>query len=74
MIRSLPSRFGLSPHLRHLPAARPVRLAEIWSLCRQRAALAALDPRLLDDIGVTRDEARHEVARPLWDMPGRGTR
>ena len=33
---------------------------------RQRRALAELDDRLLDDIGVTRSEARREAAKPLW--------
>jgi uncharacterized protein YjiS (DUF1127 family) len=32
---------------------------------RQRAALAALDDRLLDDIGVSRDAAQAEWSR--WD-------
>jgi uncharacterized protein YjiS (DUF1127 family) len=33
---------------------------------RQRRTLAELDDRLLDDIGVTRSEARREAAKPLW--------
>ena len=33
---------------------------------RQRIALAALNDDLLRDIGVTREEARVESARPLW--------
>lgn len=33
---------------------------------RQRQALAALDDRLLADIGVTRYEVAREVAKPFW--------
>ena len=32
----------------------------------QRQALIALDDRLLNDIGVTRDQAREESRKPLW--------
>src|SRR5260221_1579791 len=40
---------------------------------RERRALAELDVRLLDDIGVTREAAERENARPFW-RPGRGPR
>jgi uncharacterized protein YjiS (DUF1127 family) len=33
---------------------------------RQREALSTLDDRLLDDIGVTRQQANAEVAKPFW--------
>lgn len=33
---------------------------------RQRLALASLDPRLLNDIGVSAEAARHEAAKPAW--------
>ena len=33
---------------------------------RQRLALSRLDPRLLDDIGVSAEAARREVAKPPW--------
>ena len=42
---------------------------EPWAVRRrQRRALAALaeDDHLLDDIGVSRDEARREAAKPFW--------
>lgn len=32
----------------------------------QRLALAELDERLLADIGVSPEEARHECAQPFW--------
>jgi uncharacterized protein YjiS (DUF1127 family) len=34
-----------------------------------RRSLALLDDHLLADIGITRAEAEHEAARPLWDAP-----
>lgn len=33
---------------------------------RSRRALAELDPHLLKDIGVSRDEARAEAIKPFW--------
>ncbi|MGC1488116.1 MAG: hypothetical protein WA784_10055 [Albidovulum sp.] len=39
------------------------------TLGRERRRLAALDPRLLDDIGVDRRTAEIEAARPVWDVP-----
>lgn len=35
---------------------------------RQRRALAELDDRLLDDIGITRSRAMIEANRPLWSV------
>tara|TARA_R110002020_G_scaffold98861_14_gene235103 strand:- start:281 stop:478 length:198 start_codon:yes stop_codon:yes gene_type:complete len=42
---------------------RPSRLLAWLDRQRQRAALARLDDRMLDDIGVTRDEAVVESRR-----------
>lgn len=33
---------------------------------KQRRALARLDGRLLEDIGVTREQANREAAKPFW--------
>ncbi len=33
---------------------------------RQRRALAGLDDRLLDDVGIARCEAAREIAKPFW--------
>lgn len=39
----------------------------VWSeRVRQRRALARLDDRLLDDIGVTRELAQYEIRKPFW--------
>lgn len=55
----------------------PVRRARPWlrglraMLRAQRARrdLARLDPHLLDDVGLTAEEALRESRRPVWDVP-----
>jgi uncharacterized protein YjiS (DUF1127 family) len=43
------------------------RLLATWiARARQRRALAALDDRLLRDIGISRGEAWRECAKPFW--------
>ena len=37
-------------------------------LARQRRHLSELDDRLLGDIGVTREEARIEAKKSLWEI------
>ncbi len=40
----------------------------VWSQrTRQRRALRWLDDRLLDDIGLTREQVRHEASKPFWE-------
>ena len=39
------------------------------ALWRSRRALLSLDDHMLDDIGLTADEARAEARRPVWDAP-----
>ncbi|WP_375175717.1 DUF1127 domain-containing protein [Pseudooceanicola sp.] len=41
----------------------------LLALSRSRQALADLDARALEDIGVTQAEARREATRPIWDVP-----
>jgi uncharacterized protein YjiS (DUF1127 family) len=43
-------------------------LARWRAAARQRRELANLDERALKDIGLTRDDARVEAARPFWDV------
>ncbi|WP_296762571.1 DUF1127 domain-containing protein [Sediminimonas sp.] len=53
-------------------AHRPGPLARVRSMLAvraQRRALARLDDRTLRDIGLTRDAARSEARRPIWDVP-----
>jgi len=45
------------------------RLRNMLSLRAQRHALAQLDDRALDDIGLSRDTALSEARRPVWDVP-----
>jgi uncharacterized protein YjiS (DUF1127 family) len=42
-------------------------------LSRERRALHDLDDHLLTDIGLTRDEARIESERDVWDVPANWT-
>jgi len=65
-------------HITTIPrsASRPHDIAALvrrmaLGLCalRQRRHLADLDDALLRDIGLTREEARAEARRPLWDVP-----
>lgn len=44
-------------------------LATMRAAYRQRRQLAMLDAHRLHDIGLSRDEARREAARPFWDAP-----
>ena len=36
---------------------------------RSRQALRDVDPSRLDDLGLSAEAVRREVARPLWDVP-----
>jgi uncharacterized protein YjiS (DUF1127 family) len=79
-VRLLPSGGGIRSwgeapwllrRLRALELATAVRRAvSIFRLWRRhpsdRAALAALDDRLLDDIGLTRIEVVHASDKPFW--------
>lgn len=66
----MPARtFGLATTRRRSPVAFWRGVIARLALRRQRSALARLDDRLLDDIGVDQDAARAEAARPVWDAP-----
>lgn len=43
--------------------------ARLFAMRRTRARLAKLDDRMLDDIGLTREQAAREAARKIWDAP-----
>ena len=45
------------------------RVISALKLARTRQSLSKLDDRMLADVGLTREEARHEYERPLWDAP-----
>ena len=65
MDRVLSHRAAL--HRRRQPLL--ARIGAALALWQQRRRLAALDDRMLDDLGLTRAEATAEAARPLWDAP-----
>lgn len=53
-------------------AGRPsllVRLLRAIAMDRSRHRLAELDDQILRDIGLTREQARHEAERVDWDAP-----
>jgi uncharacterized protein YjiS (DUF1127 family) len=56
----------LSVPFRKVFAALGHRYVDYIDLIRQRRALAQLDSRLLDDIGVSREDAVREAAKPFW--------
>lgn len=41
----------------------------LLALSRSRQALADLDDRALEDVGLTAAQARREATRPIWDVP-----
>lgn len=45
------------------------RISAAFELAAQRRQLAALDDALLEDIGLSRGDARREAARAPWDVP-----
>lgn len=65
-------RIATSFTLPQAPVARGplASLLALAALRRQRRCLAALDAHLLRDVGLTREEALSEAARPAWDAPG----
>lgn len=64
----------ISARARGATCARPSRsvfgrLRMAFALSKQRRELANLDDALLEDIGVTREQAVKESERPVWDAP-----
>ncbi|MCV2868098.1 hypothetical protein OEW28_05605 [Defluviimonas sp. WL0002] len=45
------------------------RLGLMLAFDRDRRALSRLEPRLLRDIGLTADQVRAELEKPVWDVP-----
>jgi uncharacterized protein YjiS (DUF1127 family) len=66
MIR-LPELWRLWRHTSTALLARLGNLAWTWfQRTRQRNQLAELDPRMLKDIGLTREQVRVECAKAIW--------
>ena len=44
-----------------------IRTIRFWAARqRQRRALAELEDQILDDIGISREQAHREAAKPFW--------
>lgn len=60
-------------HLTHSGFRRGLTIVSaiiaLLSLARQRRSLRDLSDETLRDIGLTREQARNEAARPFWDVP-----
>ncbi len=63
------TQIALSQTKRCAGAAGRGKLLDYLNLARQRRALARLDDDALCDIGLTRQDAQSEAARPIWDAP-----
>ncbi|MEM7191031.1 MAG: DUF1127 domain-containing protein [Pseudomonadota bacterium] len=44
-------------------------LVKALQVAKERRRLATLDDRMLDDLGLTEQQAGFEAARPIWDLP-----
>lgn len=67
MLRNFEVSLSLSAALRRRRSAGLRRLAGLWlGRRRQRLALRELEPRLLDDVGLTPAQAAREAAKPFW--------
>ena len=54
-------------YVRRMTRQRSLRVIGAWiERSRQRHALADLDDRLLDDVGIPRSAAAREIAKPFW--------
>lgn len=45
------------------------RILNMLSVQRSRHDLANLSDDQLRDIGLSREQVNHEIARPIWDVP-----
>ena len=64
--------FLTQTYLKHRPEAScRASLNILLSVRRQRRALAKLDARALEDMGITVEEARAESRRSFWDFAGK---
>ena len=68
-LSSAPVQIALG-HRRGNLLSRALRaFVRMTHLSAQRRALSHLDVYLLNDLGVSPEEARREAARPVWDAP-----
>ncbi len=60
---------GVKPRLSRKQLAYPRWMQTLWKWSersRQRRDLAALDDRLLKDVGISPHDAAREIANPFW--------
>lgn len=62
-------RLLVSAYRPHAARSLLSRLASALAHQRQRSRLAQLEAHMLNDIGVSRQEALREANRPIWDAP-----
>ncbi|MEM8655634.1 MAG: DUF1127 domain-containing protein [Pseudomonadota bacterium] len=65
---------ALTEFTTHRAALKPVArrahpLSTFFAVWKSRRALARLDARALEDVGLTKDRAAQEAAKPIWDVP-----
>jgi uncharacterized protein YjiS (DUF1127 family) len=53
----------------HAQVRSSASLRTLYNVWRSRRALAALDDEALNDIGLSRQDAKAEAGRPFWDVP-----
>lgn len=69
---ALLSAAPLMRSLPRLPLASPLATLARWRrVRRERLQLLELNDYMLNDIGLTREEAGREAARPFWDAAPR---
>ena len=66
--RHRPQKSTIGGHFTETLAMWALPIRVVLERHRQRRALAELDDRLLDDIGITRSRALIEANRPLWSV------
>ena len=66
--RHRPQKLTIGGHFTQTLTAWALTVRVALERQRQRRALAELDDRLLDDIGITRSRAMIEANRPLWSV------
>jgi uncharacterized protein YjiS (DUF1127 family) len=66
--RHRPQKSTIGDHFTQTLSACALTIRVALERHRQRRALAELDDRLLDDIGITRSRAMIEANRPLWSV------
>ena len=62
---------GIAPFRGNNPLRWISVAGQVLGVIRQRRQLATLSNSQLADIGITREQAQTEAARPFWDLPAK---